>query len=237
MTGVKRSLMKDREPTGAVAPGQRRQTLIRLVEVALYASGTLCLLVWLGFRVTATVGARAELSRFADDAATARTLTASAPDLQLWSPDRIRAWRDTLLKPGPPPLGILRATRLGLEVAVLEGTDDWTLNRAVGHIEDTPAPGDEGNSGIAGHRDGFFRCLKDIRVGDALELETREGRERYTVQRVWIVGPEDVSVLDPTPQPSLTLVTCYPFYYIGSAPQRFIVRAVRTNRNSSARPT
>jgi sortase A len=116
-------------------------------------------------------------------------------------------------------------------VPVLEGTDDWTLNRAVGHIEDTATPGSSGNCGIAGHRDGFFRCLKDIANGDVLELEGRDRVDRYVVERTWIVDPEDVSVLDPTPAPSITLVTCYPFYFVGSAPQRFIVRAVRTGES------
>jgi sortase A len=109
---------------------------------------------------------------------------------------------------------------------VLPGTDEFVLNRGVGHIEDTARPGAEGNCGIAGHRDGFFRGLKDIALGDAIELETLDGRQMYHVERRWIVDPEDVSVLDPTPVRSLTLVTCYPFYFIGSAPQRFIVRAV-----------
>ncbi len=110
---------------------------------------------------------------------------------------------------------------------MLPGTDDFVLDRAVGYIEDTALPGTDGNSGIAGHRDGFFRGLKDIAVGDSIELETLTGRETYHVERTWIVNPEDVSVLDPTPVRSLTLVTCYPFYFVGSAPQRFIVRAVR----------
>ena len=112
-------------------------------------------------------------------------------------------------------------------MAVLPGTDEFVLNRGLGHIEETALPGTGGNSGIAGHRDGFLRGLKDIAVGDAVELETLEGRQVYRVERMWIVEPEDVSVLDPTPVQSLTLVTCYPFYFIGSAPQRFIVRAVR----------
>ena len=110
---------------------------------------------------------------------------------------------------------------------MLPGTDDRTLDRAVGHIEDTAPPGTDGNSGIAGHRDGFFRGLKDIAAGDAIELDTLQGKEVYRVERTWVVEPEDVSVLDPTPTPALTLVTCYPFYFVGSAPQRFIVRAVR----------
>ena len=109
---------------------------------------------------------------------------------------------------------------------MLPGTDDHTLDRAVGHIEDTAEPGTDGNSGIAGHRDGFFRGLKDIAPGDAIELETLKGKDVYRVERTWVVNPEDVWVLDPTPTRALTLVTCYPFYYVGSAPQRFIVRAV-----------
>ena len=114
---------------------------------------------------------------------------------------------------------------------VLPGTDDRTLDRAVGHIDDTALPGADGNSGIAGHRDGFFRGLKDIAEGDVIELETAKVKEVYRVERTWVVDPEDVSVLDPTPTRALTLVTCYPFYYIGPAPRRFIVRAVL------ARPT
>jgi sortase A len=122
---------------------------------------------------------------------------------------------------------VLRIQRVGLEVPVLEGTDDWTLNRAVGHIADTAVPGTAGNSGIAGHRDGFFRALKDLAPGDTLELETLQSNEIYRVERTWIVDPDDVTVLDPTPSSAMTLVTCYPFYFVGSAPQRYIVRAAR----------
>ena len=100
---------------------------------------------------------------------------------------------------------------------------------ALGHIEDTALPGAVGNAGIAGHRDGFFRGLKDILPGDTIEIDTLVRKEIYRVERTWIVDPSDVSVLDPTPSASLTLVTCYPFYFVGSAPQRFIVRAVRVD--------
>jgi sortase A len=116
---------------------------------------------------------------------------------------------------------------LHLEVPVLEGTDEPALDRGAGHIEDTALPGTDGNSGIAGHRDGFFRVLKDVTAGDTVELETLSGVQIYRVDRTWIVTPQDVSVLDPTPSPALTLVTCYPFYFVGAAPQRFIVRATR----------
>ena len=104
---------------------------------------------------------------------------------------------------------------------------DLTLNRAVGHIEDTALPGVDGNIGIAGHRDGFFRALMNVVPGDAIVLETLQGTEQYKIERTWIVTPDDVSVLEPTPERALTLVTCYPFYFIGSAPQRYIVRATR----------
>ena len=90
-------------------------------------------------------------------------------------------------------------------------------------------PGAQGNLGIAGHRDGFFRGLKDIAPGDTLELETTAGREFYVVDDIRIVGPEEVSVLAGTPNQTITLVTCYPFYFVGSAPQRYIVRAVQRN--------
>ena len=106
----------------------------------------------------------------------------------------------------------------------------------MGHIDDTALPGTDGNSGIAGHRDGFFRGLKDIGPDDAIELETVHGKEVYRVERTWVVDPEDVSVLDPTPARSLTLVTCYPFYYVGPAPQRYIVRAVRTDTAATVHP-
>ena len=118
------------------------------------------------------------------------------------------------------PLAVLRIARIHLVVPVLEGASDVALNRGVGHIEETAMPGTGGNSGIAGHRDGFFRGLKDVVLGDAIELETLQERQLYRIERVWIVNPEQVSVLDSTPAQSITLVTCYPFYFVGSAPQR-----------------
>ena len=113
----------------------------------------------------------------------------------------MRGYEESLKQKSSDPLAILRIPKIGLEVAVLEGTDDLTLNRAIGHIEDTPKPGENGNVGIAGHRDGFFRGLKDVVVGDAMELETTAGRETYRVEDIWIVNPEDVRVLDPTRGP------------------------------------
>src|SRR5262249_44592279 len=153
-----------------------------------------------------------ELRRFAEQRPEAPppALVSAAPNLALWAPERIRAWHDAQRETSRLPVAVLRVARLGLEAPVLEGTDDWALDRGVGHIEDTAAPGASGNSGIAGHRDGFFRVLKDVNAGDVLEIETLSALVRYRVERTWIVGPDDVSVLDPTPAPSVTLVTCYP---------------------------
>jgi sortase A len=106
--------------------------------------------------------------------------------------------------------------------------DKKTLRRGAGHIPATALPQqEEGNVGIAAHRDSHFRELKDIREDDTIELTTLDGTFRYQVEWTKIVKPADVSVLEPTDEPALTLVTCYPFYYVGSAPERFIVRATR----------
>jgi LPXTG-site transpeptidase (sortase) family protein len=122
-------------------------------------------------------------------------------------------------------IGRLEAPSVKMSATVLEGTDDATLKKGAGHIEDTPFPGQAGNVGIAGHRDTVFRPLRNIKVGDALDLTTADRLFRYRISKTHIVGPNDVYVLDPTKTPTLTLVTCYPFDYIGNAPRRFIVHA------------
>jgi sortase A len=122
-------------------------------------------------------------------------------------------------------IGRLEAPSVKMSAPVLEGSDDGTLSRGAGHIEDTPFPGQVGNIGIAGHRDTVFRPLRNIQVGEALELTTVDKVYRYRISKTLIVGPDDVYVLDPTEQPTLTLVTCFPFEYIGHAPKRFIVQA------------
>jgi sortase A len=210
-----------------VPTGRKTASVWLWTERFMWATGVAASAIWSLASGASLIGARQELQRFAEVQAAGLSVNAS-PDQRLWSPERLRAWRDTAFGETAPPLAVLRIPRIELEVAVLEGTGEWTLNRAVGHIEDTALPGSEGNTGIAGHRDGFFRGLKDIRAGDVLEIETLTSVDIYRVERTWIVDPEDVSVLAPTDSPSITLVTCYPFYFVGSAPQRFIVRAVRT---------
>jgi sortase A len=124
-------------------------------------------------------------------------------------------------------VGRIEIPRVGVSSIVLEGVDARTLRRGVGHIPGTVFPFQKGNVGLAGHRDSFFRALKDISKNDTITLTTPEGVFNYQVEWTRIVKPEDTAVLADEGKPALTLVTCYPFYYVGSAPKRFIVRAER----------
>jgi sortase A len=124
-------------------------------------------------------------------------------------------------------LGRMEIPRLGVSVIVAEGTDEATLRRAGGHIAGTSLPGQHGNVGIAGHRDTLFRPLRNIRQNDVITLTTLAGEYRYRVISTEIVSPSDVTVLESSGHETLTLVTCYPFYFVGPAPDRFIVRAAR----------
>ncbi|HLH16084.1 MAG TPA: class D sortase [Bryobacteraceae bacterium] len=131
--------------------------------------------------------------------------------------------------------GRLEIPRLGLRVMVIEGANDDDLSRAAGHIPGTALPGEPGNVGIAAHRDTFFRPLRGIRLNDEIALETPQGVSRYRVVSTRIVRPADTQVLNPDGHDTLTLVTCYPFHYIGHAPKRFIVRAERADHLSARR--
>jgi len=124
-----------------------------------------------------------------------------------------------------PALGRLQIPSLRLSVMVLEGTDAWTLNQGVGHIVGTALPGRPGNVGIAGHRDTYFNELGRVSKRDRVFLTTRNRRDEYRIYDVRIVDPEDTKVLAPSRTPRLTLVTCYPFDYVGPAPKRFVVKA------------
>ena len=132
-------------------------------------------------------------------------------------------------------IGRLDIPRLGLSVIVIEGVRAATLRRAVGHIPGTALPGEQGNVGISGHRDTFFRPLRNIRRDDVVTLTTLLGEFRYRVVSTSIVRPDNVAVLNPAENQILTLVTCYPFYFVGPAPSRFIVRAERVGDTSSVR--
>jgi len=138
--------------------------------------------------------------------------------------------------PAPPPpvegslLGRMEIPRLALSTVVLEGDSNQVLRKAAGHIPGTALPGRAGNVAIAGHRDTFFRALRNIHEGDDIALETIAGTYHYRVDSTAIVAPKDIQVLKPSDQPSLTLVTCYPFSYVGSAPKRYIVHARQVER-------
>lgn len=145
-------------------------------------------------------------------------------DMSTWSAERIARYRDSLQAKAVPD-AVLHIPSLKLVVPVFEGTSEANLNRGAGRIEGTARIGEPGNIGIAAHRDGFFRVLKDVRVGHLLQIERLDGTDTYRIVATKIVEPSDVSVLATTDAQVVTLVTCYPFYFVGSAPQRFIVRA------------
>lgn len=123
-------------------------------------------------------------------------------------------------------LGRLEIARLNMALIVLEGTDARTLGRSIGHVQDTALPGQTGNIGIAGHRNTHFRRLEWIRRDDEILLTTPQGVYRYRVEWVALFQPTELQVLDPSHGPALTLVTCFPFEYVGNAPLRFVVRAL-----------
>jgi sortase A len=178
---------------------------------------------------------------------------AASASNSLWDSARIRAYRQTLGMSFAPPEAVLRIPSLGVEVPVLEGTSDAVLNRGVGHIPGTALPGEPGNLAITGHRDGFFRPLKDIHPGDLIEVERPDPSaapqaatngprspvparkiDRYVVRTLRVVFPADTSVLNHTTGNTLTLVTCYPFYFVGAAPERFIVQATLLDASPGA---
>jgi len=147
---------------------------------------------------------------------------------------RAPEWPDRIAK--GEDIGRIEIPRLGISSIVRQGVDDGTLSRAVGHVPYTPLPGQQGNVGLAAHRDTYFRNLKGIKEGDVIRLVTAHGTFEYSVDSLKIVLPTNVEVLDPTPHPSVTLVTCYPFNFVGHAPKRFIVRARQIQPTSVAAP-
>jgi sortase A len=157
-------------------------------------------------------------------------------DFSLFSQQRARAYRQALLIVPDWPLAVLQIDRLHMRVPVFDGTDDLVLNRGLGWIAGTTRPGERGNIGIAGHRDGFFRPLKDIATGDIIRLSTARNTAIYIAEQIEIVNPDNVDVLRPRRMPSITLTTCYPFYYFGDAPQRFIVHAALKQQADTAQP-
>jgi sortase A len=205
------------------------------MERVLLTAGVALVLVYLSARVHAVVMYHTGLWSFAalqssspavkDEGAQQPSATV---DFSLWSGQRVQAYAQALAAKLGTPLAVLSIPKLGLDVPIFEGTGELTLNRGAGRIVGTARLGEQGNIGIAAHRDGFFRGLKDVQVGDQIELAVLGRKFVYAVDSITVVKPSDVSVLQARPRPSLTLVTCYPFYFVGDAPQRYIVQASLT---------
>jgi sortase A len=192
---------------------------MRVTEILCWLAGVLLL----GFFLAQVV--QGEVQRVQDIEAVELAWNSQQPDLSLWSPARIEAWQKSKVAAPVAVMALLEMPDVGLKVPVYEGASDVNMDRGAGHIKGTARPGGGGNVGIAGHRDGYFRVLKDAEIGDSLTLQTATGQRRYTVNEILIVDPLDIEVLDSSEDQRITLVTCYPFYFVGDAPQRYIVKA------------
>lgn len=217
-------------PLNATQNRACKRKLCVWIERVFFICGVALLAIYGAVRIEGTLTSRAAVKAFDADS----TAIVAGPDISegpsspevdftLWGDHRAQAYQQSFAEQSGVPLGVLRISKIHLEVPVFDGTDDLTLNHAIGRIAGTSRPGERGNIGIAGHRDGFFRGLKDIAIGDTIELKTPKGIDMYAVEQINIVSPNDVTPLRPRSVPSLTLVTCFPFYFIGSAPKRYIV--------------
>ena len=208
----------------------------RWLEWALIVAGLLLLTVYGAARIEADLAARSLMEQFHTEALPVDRSTPLLPPDHGQPGDfggvrtRELAVVDDKTQGQLAPLAIVRIPAIHLTAPLLEGTDALTLNHALGRIRGTGRLGEPGNIGIAGHRDGLLRGLKDIQIGDVIQLAGREHTDTYVVEQTRIVDPRDVDVLKPRALPSLTLVTCYPFYFLGPAPKRFVVTASLTHR-------
>ena len=190
--------------------------LMRWIERTAWVVGFTLLGTYGGMRLWAQESSTKAVQEF-------RAMSVSPADQALWSHQRVVAYQEAQ-RAGDVPEAVLRLPSLALEVPVYGDTSDFNLDRGAGRIPGTATLDQSGNLGIAAHRDGFFRKLKDAAIGMDLYLEHGGHTQRYHITEISIVTPEESAVLAPTGRPSVTLVTCYPFYFVGSAPKRFIVR-------------
>ena len=212
-------MRENRWQSSRSGPISRPHQALRLLEYGCWIAGLLTVAVFVGSWLNILIFQSSQAKRFAEVGAPSFDATATHPNT---------GRQPTPLRPGDL-FGRLAIPRIGLSAMVAEGDDTRTLARAVGHIPGTPAPESIGNVALAGHRDTFFRGLSRIRLKDRIELETFQGKYEYEVTRVSVVDPDQTEVLDSSNQSELTLVTCYPFHYIGPAPQRFVVRSIRVS--------
>jgi len=190
-------------------------------------SGLLALLL-ASFNIQAETSSERTMTFWIEDpyTRTYKEAVISEPDKSLWNAKRINDYQESLMIDADPPVGIMKIEDLNIEIPIYNGTEELNLNRGVGRIKGMARMNDDsGNLGIAGHRDGIFRSLKDIQVGDDIEVLTPLGTETYAVSSITIVPKDDISVLSPTTERTMTIVTCYPFYHVGNAPKRYIVKA------------
>jgi sortase A len=206
--------------------GSRTEGVVRWIERCLVIIGITCL-IWAGATSLSAIVYQVEQSV---------SLERRDHSLDRSEADRPAHGVETPVE-ASTPIGRLEIPRIGLSVVVAEGDDENTLKVAVGHLPDTPLPWQEGSSALAGHRDTFFRPLRRIQAGDEIRFATRQGTFRYRVMRHIVVEPDELWVLDASPAAALTLITCYPFDYIGPAPRRFVVHAERMDNASGGAHT
>jgi sortase A len=190
--------------------------VLRWSEVAAYIAGAMLCSLFALAQADSALGSTNALEDFA--------ASLNPPDQTLWAAGRVRDYQAALQSP-EKAVAVLTIPSLKLEVPVFGNDDELSLNRGAGLVAGMGTPDTGGNVGIAGHRDGFFRVLKDAKVGDLIEIRTHRKLHRYRVTSINIVDKTDKQVLADTDEPGVTLVTCYPFYYLGNAPQRYIVAA------------
>lgn len=206
---------------------------IRAAEKFLLALGLILLGFYVAARIHGVVVLHAAVRGFEESKTTGVTLGCppeKAIDFTLWSPKRVQHHKKSLAKCSDRPLALLKIPKLHLVAPVWDGLDDLSLNAGVGWIPGTVRPGQVGNIGIAGHRDGFFRGLEEIHDGDKIELELAGRTDAYVVAKAFKTAPTDTKVLTFTKEdnkPKLTLVTCYPFRHYGLSSERWVVQAVR----------
>jgi sortase A len=218
-------------------PERHTQRALVWIERASYAAAVLLLGGWSAITLEARLYGYFQEQRLARLIDTERPHPAPAtpppPTRRILPAEPARARTPTPEVRRADPVGRIEIPRLNLRAIIAEGIDTGTLRHAVGHLPGTPMPGEQGNVVLAGHRDTFFRALKDIRAEDIVRITTPRGRFEYIVEATAVVEPARTDVLDATSEPSVTLVTCYPFYLIGEAPDRFVVRARLIGTNAA----
>ena len=222
-------------PTGKLSLSKKsRKVPLRILESGFLTTGVVLLAAYVLIRGWGDHQSQADMRAFEQELASGSNPVAqpvgrapkpsSEPDYTFWSAKRIDDYHQAREERKGLPVAILSIDKLNLRVPVYNGTDEINLNRGAGRIRGTARIDAPGNLGIAAHRDGFFRVLKDIELGDSIDMLTTKGTKEFVVSSITIVDPTDVSVLAPTDDSTITLVTCYTFYFVGHAPKRYIVK-------------